>query len=154
MIGWDKRSNRYDEHPIVRGVVWNGLSDDMRRGVYTNLHIHFEALPKINDYLQVESLEDLTPAIELYNTLIGLDLYDNAFIVFRDSIAGAPLYRLCASREQVELLDMLFPDGLDQLPRLTGPDTQAYTFNTLALGYGISGQPGLAVPLFRRSIAI
>ena len=32
----------------------------------------------IDDYLKVNSLEDLTPAIELYNTLIGLGRYDDA----------------------------------------------------------------------------
>jgi len=24
LVGWDKRANRYDLHPIVRGVVWSG----------------------------------------------------------------------------------------------------------------------------------
>ncbi len=72
LVGWDKRANRYDLHPIVRGVVWSGLGDDARRGVYTSLHAHFEAVPKIDDYLKVNSLEDLTSSIELYNTLIGL----------------------------------------------------------------------------------
>ena len=50
LVGWDKRANRYDLHPIVRGVVWSGLGDDTRRGVYKSLHAHFEALPMIDDY--------------------------------------------------------------------------------------------------------
>jgi hypothetical protein len=61
--------------------VWSGLSDDARRGVYTSLHAHFEAVPKIDDLRKVNSLEDLTPDIELYNTLIGLGRYDDALIV-------------------------------------------------------------------------
>src|SRR6266571_4321639 len=52
-VGWDKRANRYDLHPLVRGVVWSGLGDDARRGVYTSLHAHFEAVPMIDDYLKV-----------------------------------------------------------------------------------------------------
>jgi hypothetical protein len=79
LVGWDKRANRYDLHPLVRGVVWSGLGDDARLGVYTSLHAHFEAVPKIDDPLKVNSLEDLTPAIELYNTLIGLGRYEDAF---------------------------------------------------------------------------
>src|SRR5207253_8696595 len=82
LVGWDKRANRYDLHPLVRGVVWSGLGDDARRSVYTSLHAHFEAVPKIDDPLKVNSLEDLTPAIELYNTLIGLGRYDDAFVAF------------------------------------------------------------------------
>jgi len=88
LVGWDKRANRYDLHPLVRGVVWSGLGHDARRGVYTSLHAHFEAVPMIDDYLKVNSLEDLTPAIELYNTLIGLGRYDDAVRFFSRAIGG------------------------------------------------------------------
>jgi len=153
LLGWDKRGNRYDLHPIVRGVVWAGLSEDMRRNVYTTLHAHFEAMPKI-EFQHVERFEDLTPAIELYNTLIGLGRYDDAFVVFRDYILDATVYRLSASRPRIELSEMLFPDGLDQLPRLNSPSAQGYTFTLLAMGYDLIGQPGRALPLFRRAFAI
>ncbi|HJQ25665.1 MAG TPA: DUF4062 domain-containing protein [Blastocatellia bacterium] len=154
LLGWDKRGNRYDLHPIVRGVVWAGLSDEVRRDVYTTLHAHFEAMPKIENYLQVESLEDLTPAIELYNTLIGLGRYDDACDLFYTRIDKATLYRLNASRQRVELLEMLFPDGVDQPPCLRTLSDQAYTFLVLAQGYFLSGYPERAVPLCRQHNAI
>jgi len=154
LVGWDKRANRYDLHPIVRGVVWSGLDDDARRGVYTNLHAHFEAVPMIDDYLKVNSLEDLTPAIELYNTLIGLGRYDDAYVVFRDRLSDATHFRLSASRQLVELLELLFPDGLEQLPHLNSQDAQAVALNALAQGYQYSGQPRRAAALFRRSNTI
>src|SRR5207237_9189560 len=118
LVGWDKRANRYDLHPLVRGVVWSGLGDDARRGVYTSLHTHFEAVPMIDDPLKVNSLEDLTPAIELYNTLIGLGRYDDAQKFFYERLENATLYRLSANRQRVELLELLFPAGLEHLPRL------------------------------------
>jgi tetratricopeptide (TPR) repeat protein len=154
LVGWDKRANRYDLHPIVRGVVWGGLGDDTRRGVYTSLHAHFEALPKINDWRKVSSLEDLTPAIELYNTLIGLGRYDDAQRLFYELLCDATLYRLSASRQRVELLEMLFPDGLDQLPRLSSQSHQAVTFNDLAMGYRFSGQLRRAIILYRNANTI
>jgi tetratricopeptide (TPR) repeat protein len=154
LIGWDKRANRYDLHPIVRGVVWSGLGDDARRGVYTSLHAHFEAVPMIDDPLKVNSLEDLTPAIELYNTLIGLGRYDDAGRFFYERLDDATLYRLSASRQRVELLELLFPDGLDQLPHRSSPDRQASTLNSLAQGYQYSGQPGRAATLFRHANTI
>jgi tetratricopeptide (TPR) repeat protein len=150
LVGWDKRANRYDLHPIVRGVLWSGLGDDARHGVYMSLHAHFEAVPKIDDYLKVNSLEELTPAIEFYNTLIGLGRYDDAGSFFYDRLDEATLYRLSASRQRVELLEMLFPDGLNQLPRRSSPGLQASTLNMLAIGYQISGQPGGATALYRR----
>ena len=154
LVGWDRRANRYDLHPIVRGVVWGGLGDNIRRGVYTSLHTYFQALPTIADWGGVRSLEDLTPAIELYNSLIGLGRYDDAYIVFRDQLENATLYRLSASLQRVELLEMLFPDGLDQLPRLSNPSHQAYMLNSLATGYHYSGQPERAAALFRHSSKI
>lgn len=150
LVGWDKRANRYDLHPIVRGVVWSGLDDDTQRGVYTSLHAHFEALPMIDDWQKVSSLEDLTPAIELYSTLIGLGRYDDAYAVFRNRLSEATFYRLSANRQMVEFMEMLFPDGMDQLPRLSNLDNQTFTLNILALAYQNSGQPGRAALLFRR----
>ncbi|PYS25759.1 MAG: hypothetical protein DMF72_00660 [Acidobacteria bacterium] len=150
LIGWDKRANRYDLHPLVRGVVWSGLGDDARRGVYTNLHAHFEAVPIIDDPLKVNSLEDLTPAIELYNTLVGLERYDDAYVVFRDRLSKATLYRLSTGRLRADLLELLFPDGLEKLPRLNDQRRQGFTLNALALGYKLSGQPESAAALYRR----
>ncbi|HKS27573.1 MAG TPA: DUF4062 domain-containing protein [Pyrinomonadaceae bacterium] len=154
LLGWDRRANRYDLHPIVRGVAWSGLGNDARRGVYTNLHAHFEALPMINNYLEVKSIEDLTPAIELYNSMIGLGLYDDAMRFFYHILEKATLYRLSVSRQRIELLEMLFPDGLAHPPRLSNASDEAYTFNALAQGYQLGGQPGRAVPLFRRYIKL
>lgn len=151
LLGWDKIANRYDLHPIVRGVTWNGLDERGKHGVYETLHTHLEAMPDpFSDWQQVNSLEDLAPAIELYNTLIGLGRYKDAYIVFRDRLNKATLYRLSASRQRVDLLEMLFPDGVDQLPHLSDVAKKAFTLNVLAQGYQYSGQPGRAVPLFRR----
>ncbi|MDQ1522856.1 MAG: hypothetical protein QOE47_780 [Pyrinomonadaceae bacterium] len=154
LVGWDKRANRYDLHPLVRGVVWSGLGDDDRRGVYTTLHAHFEAVPMIDDFLKVNSLEDLTPAIELYNTLIGLGRFDDAERLFNERLGRATLYRLSASRQRVELLELLFPDGVERLPCLSSQNAQAVTLSALAQGYQFSGQPGRAAALFRRNIII
>jgi tetratricopeptide (TPR) repeat protein len=154
LIGWDKRANRYDLHPIVRGVVWSGLSDEMQRSVYTSLQAHFEALPMIDDYHKVNNLEDLTPAIELYNTLIGLGRYEDAGRFFYERLEKATLYRLSANRQMIELLEMLFPDGLDQLPRSSNPTQKGFILNGLALRYKSSGQPCRAAPLYRRFIAV
>jgi tetratricopeptide (TPR) repeat protein len=154
LVGWDKLANRYDLHPIVRGVVWSGLDDGTRRGVYMSLHAHFEALPTIDDYHNVNSLEDLTSAIELYNTLIGLGRFDDAETFFHERIDEATLYRLSASHQRIQLLGLLFPDGLSELPRLSEPDNQASAFNALAHGYHFSGRPRIAAALYQYQIMI
>src|SRR5205823_4155334 len=78
LLGWDMRANRYDLHPIVRGVTWSVLGNQDKQGIYGTLSTHFESLPMIDSdhWQEVNGLEDLTVAIELYNTLIGLGRYD------------------------------------------------------------------------------
>ena len=145
LLGWDRRANRYDLHPIVRGVVWSRLDTAARSDIYGSLRSHFAALPMVEDFLKVESVEDLTPAIELYNTLIGLGHYDEASTIFQDRLDDATLWRLSASRLRVELLERLFPDGLDALPPLRTARDQAFTLNALAQGYHFNGRPGAAL---------
>ena len=153
LLGWDRRANRYDLHPIVRGVVWSNLGEDTRREVYASLHAHFDALPKVDDYRKVKKLEDLMPAMELYSTLIGLGRYDDAERIFYTHINQATLYRLAASRQRIELLEMLFPDGVTQLPRLSRTIDRAFILNALAQSYYLDGQPRRAITLHRRDIA-
>ncbi len=152
LLGWDRRANRYDLHPIVRGVTWTGLDKQSKQGIYETISSHFESLPKIDNWREVNSLEDLTAAIELYNTLIGLERYEDAAELLDRRLDDAMRYALGAYRQHAELLELLFPDGLDQLPRLSLPSWQSNTLHELALS--IIGQPGKAATLFRRAIDI
>ncbi|MGH1362913.1 MAG: DUF4062 domain-containing protein [Calditrichia bacterium] len=154
LLGWDRRANRYDLHPIVRGVVWSRLDDTQRSDIYGSLRSHFEAMPMMEDYLKVETVEDLTPAIELYNTLIELGQYDAAFMIFYEKLDAATLWRLSASRLRVELLERLFPNGTDSLPSLSNSMTQAFAIDSLAGGYHFAGRPGTAVMIFERALRI
>ncbi|MEO6391834.1 MAG: DUF4062 domain-containing protein [Pyrinomonadaceae bacterium] len=154
LLGWDKRANRYDLHPIVRGVVWSGLGIDRRQQVYSRLNTYFEAIPLVLDPLEVKNLDELAPAIERYSALIGLERFDDAFLVFRDRISQATLRRLSAGRQRVELLGMFFPDGPDADPRGHYPGAHAFMLNALAAGHQLSGQPGRATPMFQRYVEL
>ncbi|GAB6141579.1 hypothetical protein JCM14076_23080 [Methylosoma difficile] len=154
LVGWDRRANRYDLHPIVRGVVWAALADNARQEVFSQLHDYFDAAPRPPHYSEVESLEDLTPAIELYHILVSLGRYNDAFWVFHDHLSDATLYRLNASRKRVEWLERLFPNGLEVLPSLKNALNCSAALNPLALAYKISGEPKRAVPFYRRSVVI
>ena len=41
LVGWDKKANRYDLHPIVRGVVWQALDGQSRKGIYAELYLRY-----------------------------------------------------------------------------------------------------------------
>jgi hypothetical protein len=117
LIGWDRETNRYDAHPIVRGVVWQRTDSGDQRAVYTALEAHLE--PMVTpEWDQIETLADLTPAIERYHTLVGLKRYEDAFALFCDRLDDATLYRLAAHQERIAWLERLFPDGAAGLPAL------------------------------------
>ena len=82
---------------------------------------YFAGMPQVDEQ-QVSSVEDLTPVIELYNTLISLGRYDEAVQLYYTRLGDQLHYRLGASRQAVELLELLFTDGLDELPRLSSRD--------------------------------
>jgi tetratricopeptide (TPR) repeat protein len=146
LIGWDREDNRYDAHPIVRGVVWQLIGTDDRNAVLTALDSHFEPMA-IPDMSQVESLAELAPAIERYHTLVSLERFDDAWSLFRDRLNDPTLYRLSANRERVAWLERLFFDK-SIAPALSSQAARANALSSLAQSVGLSGQPGRAIPLF------
>jgi hypothetical protein len=86
--------------------------------------------------------------------LIGLGRYDDACNLFHERLSNPTLYRLNASRQGAEMLELLFPNGLDQLPCVRGPSDQAFIYAVLALSYDNGGQPGRAVPVYRHQIEL
>jgi tetratricopeptide (TPR) repeat protein len=151
LMGWDKKGNRYDLHPVVRGVVWAALAPAARQNIYRELQTYFAAAPRPPEWGRVERLEDLTPGVELFDKLIGLERYDEAFGIFRDHLNQATLHRLSASRLRVEMLERLFPDGVEAQPRLEKASDHSFLLNALALAYRGSGEPGRATVLFKRA---
>ena len=63
LIGWDRAANRYDAHPIVRGVAWQLTAARTNRRS-TQLSTRISSRWRRRNGAEVESLADLTPAIE------------------------------------------------------------------------------------------
>lgn len=151
LVGWDRRANRYDLHPIVRGVAWSSAGEGNRQRIAERMRTHFQQTPSLA-WEKVERLDDLTPSIELYVSLIRLGRFQDALYAFRWRLEAQLAWRLSASRQRLELLEMLFPDGVEQRPRLSDPDDQQLAVNLIALALESNGQPGRAVPCYRRVI--
>ncbi len=157
LLSWDRIPNRYALHPFVRGVIWSQLAKHERREVCQTLYDYFSSLDLVRswqkkDWKKVTVLEDLTAFIELYNTLICLEQYEDAGKLFIARLER-PLYRrLSANRQRAELMERLFPDGL--FPRLEGVGKKAFFLAALALAYSADGQPGRAVPLYVRELTL
>jgi tetratricopeptide (TPR) repeat protein len=153
LVGWDRRANRYDLHPVVRGVTLTALTDGEKAILYKTLHGYFEAMPPI-DVDNAETFEDLTPVVELFNTLIALGRFEDAYTIFAHRLDHATHHRLRVSSRRVELLETFFADGLDAVPRLLESRQQSWVINALALAYQSYGAPEHSILFFRRAVEI
>ena len=73
---------------------------------------------------------------------------------FTRRISDATLYRLSASRQRGELLEALFPDGLEQLPRLSKPGVSSLHAQRAGAGVSVQRAAGprrAAVPPLKSS---
>ena len=146
-----REGKRFDLHPIVRRYAYDRMGTEERSSTHGQLRDYFAAVPGVE---RVTTVDDLAPVIELYHHMVRAGQYDEAFELFRDRLTTALYYQLGAYQQQIELLCALFPQGEAQLPKIQDEGEQAWTLNSLANNYSLSGQPAQAVPLFEQQIAI
>jgi len=144
LLHWDRKTNKYDLHPIVRRFSYDRLTAADRTGAHKRLVNYFQGIPERE---KVEKLEDLAPVIELYHHMVRAGNLDEAFALFRDRLANTLYFQFGAYQLRIELLRALFLDGEDKPPRLKKEGDQAWTLNELANSYSLSGQSRRAVPL-------
>lgn len=139
LIGWDREANRYDAHPIVRGVVWQAVGAGAKKAVLNALDKHFEPI-SAPSWEDVKSIADLTPAIERYHTLIELGRLEDAFDLFESQLDDATLYKLATHQERVTWLESLREQGF---PLKDSPSYEYHAkriFHILGVSYSILGQ--------------
>jgi tetratricopeptide (TPR) repeat protein len=154
LLFYDKRTKKFDLHPIVRHYAYDRFTESGRKKTHMNLAFHFiDIMPVTNK--NVKTLEDLAPVIELYHHMVRAGNLDEACDLLYERLVPNPLhYQFGAYQLMIELKRALFLDGEDKPPRLKREDAQAWTLNALATSYSLSGQPRRAVPLFEQAIKL
>jgi len=143
LVHHDRRTNRYDLHPIVRRYAYDRLAGGEREEAHRTLRDYFAAVPPPE---RVRTLDDLAPVIELYHHTVRAGQYDEARDLLDARLVPVPLhFQFGAYQLQIELLRALFPDGEDRLPRLKEESDQGWVLLSLANSYSLSGQPRRAV---------
>lgn len=138
VAGWDREKNQYDMHPLVRGVLWNGLDEDGRRTVHEGLRRYFEGLEPVYQY-QVYEESSLVPAIELCQSLTRLERYEEAYKIFRLRIDNA-VFDYLNSQMAIEILELFFPNGTQHGPKLSNGTDRRDVASSLAKAYEMNGQ--------------
>jgi tetratricopeptide (TPR) repeat protein len=139
----EEKSVKFDMHPIMRGYCYDRLKG--KEKVHSRLMVYFATIPESE---RIESVDDLTPVIELYHHTVRAGGYNAAMYLFQDRLHYDLYYRYGACQTIIELLSALFPDGEDKPPRLKEEGDQAWTENVLANSLSSSGQLRRAMPLY------
>lgn len=151
LLQWERETDNYELHPVVRGYSFDQLAD--KSGTFNRIHDHFQKRPQ--DYDSVQSLGDLRIGLEIYRALLGAGRLDDAASFYRGTFAQTLLYNLTAYPKMVELLRPLFPGGqLDAMPQFRDKDDAGYVLNDLSLAFGHMGRSDEALAQLAQSIAL
>jgi len=149
LLGWERAINRYDLHPIVRGVVWEGLEAPQQTAYYAHLKRYFSPLPYIKSWRQVKDRADLTASLGLYQALIGLGEYEAACDLLKERLIDPLRFRFSDGQQLLTLLEALLDEAGE--PRPTKQPQQAWLLNALAQAYQMTGQVARALPVYERA---
>jgi HEAT repeat protein len=148
LVGWDRRSNRYDQHPIVRGVAWTALDASSKRTIHQAFERYFASLPAP---AEAGSVDELYGPLQHYNSLCELGRHGEALTLFSERIFD-PLVELGEWAIVVEQLSVLFAQGTGFV-RGADAEENAGAHLWMAVGLQFTGQLERAIPFWRKAIA-
>jgi tetratricopeptide (TPR) repeat protein len=115
LLQYDKRTKRYDLHPVVRGTAAGGLRPEEKESYGQRVVDHFSARPH-NPYEHAETLEDLRDGLHIVRTLLKMGRYQQAGEAYGGHLNCALIFNVEAYAEVLSLLRPFFPQGWATLP--------------------------------------
>ncbi|HUN05631.1 MAG TPA: DUF4062 domain-containing protein [Aggregatilineales bacterium] len=152
LLHWDAVDDRYDMHPVVRGMAFDRLEADDRLQTFERIRGYFEAQQE--DVDAAIEVTDLTNTIGVYRALLGAGQWDAAAAVFDNCLHDKLHYYFAAYFTIIELLTPLFGDGTDQVPCLSNPARQSSIMTTLAAMFYYIGNTAEALVLERLTLKL
>jgi hypothetical protein len=138
VLRWERATDRYDMHPVVRGTASDRLEESQRQPTFARVRGHFESQPE--DIQAAQEVGDLSNSIGIYRMLLAEGLRDEAARFFDNRLRGRLWMNIAAYYTVLELLLPLFSEGTDRLPPLHDPDLQGNITTTLALMFYYIGR--------------
>lgn len=136
LLWWDRSSNNYDLHPIIRAYAYEQLEASDRVRANDRVHDHFQSLPPDN-LDRAASVEELDQTITIFRALVGARKYQRASDIWKD-LSKTLLASLGAYTTAVELLQPLAVAGTRKVR------------SDLAIAYAALGQYDGAIHLETR----
>ncbi len=140
LLAWDRRANRYDLHPVVRGITWARMSQETRRRCLHVLHGLFKELRNIEDS-KIKTVDDLSPIIQDFDILVNLGQLSEASQLFRDQLDYYLRYVVNGFQQRKELLEGLRNASSEQLGDDLPDEEKAFVLMALGESLHFLGRP-------------
>ncbi len=115
LLQFEVHENRYDLHPVVRGVAAGGINMNDKELYGQRVVDHFSSQQR-DAYHHAETLDDLRAGLQVVRTFLSLGQFANASKFYRGDFARALKRNVEGYAEILALLGPLFPDGWGKLP--------------------------------------
>ncbi len=139
LLQYDDRTQRYDLHPVVRGVASGGMKAEDKQLYGQRVVDHYASQPH-NPYEQAKTMEDVENGLHVVRTLLKLGHHQQAASAYRGDLAPALRLNLEAHVETLSLLRPFFPAGWDTLPKGVAPSDATYLTNESAIALNRCGE--------------
>lgn len=153
LLQWDRDSNRYNMHPVVRAYAAESLEAGDRAATFNKVRDHFAALPP-DDLNTATELAHITQTLEIYRCLVGAGKLDDAASFYEGVLDLTLLFHLGAYPLVLELLRPLFRNDLTGLPCLKSELDQSEILTSLANAYVGIGRNEEAIAEHGRALQI
>jgi tetratricopeptide (TPR) repeat protein len=131
LLQWDRETNTYDLHPVVRAYAFEQLEERERMGTYDAVGDHFASLPpdKVEEATELAHVKN---SLEIMRALIGAGRFEEALVFFRGRFALSLIHSICAYPTVAELLSPLLGFGREGAFVLPDPTARSYAAKILA----------------------
>jgi len=153
LLQWDRETNTYDLHPVVRAYAFEQLDEQDRARSYDSIRDHFASLPPEN-LKEATELAHVKNRIEIMRTLIGAGWFAKSVQFYRGPFADSLLFSIGAYHTMIELLRPLVGHGPNGTPILKDVGDRIYVTNDLAIALEWAGRPEEALPLYRDAMKL
>ncbi len=106
LLWWDRATNSYDLHPVIRAFALDSIDEDEKTSANRQIRDHFSSLP--GDALEsANSIEDLRQTITIFRAMVGAGELTEAQRLYESGLHIALRFRVAAYTTIVELLEPL-----------------------------------------------
>jgi tetratricopeptide (TPR) repeat protein len=147
LLQWERESNTYDLHPVVRGYAYGLLQEEERTATFGKILDHFAQIPDVKKR-HVYEVGDVYDAIKALQARVLAGEYNYGASYYRTHLSSV-LLKLGAYHLIISLLKPLFKDGLDAPPCLENESDQSFIMNDMGIALDAVNRHGDAFQLAR-----